>query len=104
MELRDVRRKVIHEFEDYRNEVIRHNNPVIVWDLCNRIAFYSCVVEYFEEYENIPAEFIETVGELVHPIYAMWTVYLKDENLQFAKFEDIEMILRQMAEKEQEEK
>ena len=100
MELRSIRRKVIHEFEDYRRDIIKQNDCELIWDLCNRIAFYNCVVEYFEETEEIPEEFMEVVAGMTYPIYIMWTVYLKDENLQFAKFEDIENILRKIARKE----
>ena len=98
--LEEAKRKILNEYEAYKKDVIRCNNPEIIWDLCIRIAFFSCVAEYFEFNEAIPEPFLQVVEKSVHPIYAMWTEYLKNEELQYARWEDIEMILKQMAEKE----
>ena len=96
----EVRKKVQDEFYAYKSDVLKCNNPEVVWDLCNRIAFFSCVAEYFECVEIIPEEYLEVLDKHIHPIYAMWTEYLKHEQLQYAKWEDIEDILHQMVNKE----
>ena len=100
--LDEARKKIATEFNEYKQDVLRCNRPEIVWDLCNRIAFFCCVSEYFETMETIPEEFLQVVENRVHPIYAMWSEYLKNESLQYARWEDIEEILRTMAEKETE--
>lgn len=99
-----IRKKVLDEFDAYKKDVLKCNNPEVVWDLCNRIAFFSCVAEYFEFMETIPEEYLEVLDKHIHPIYAMWTEYLKYEQLRYAKWEDIENILHQMAERESEER
>lgn len=98
---REVCKKVSDEFYAYKNEVLKCNAEV-VWNLSNRIAFFSCVAEYFEYSEDIPEEFLRVLNRYAHPIYTMWMEYLKNENLQYARWEDIEMILSQMAKKEEE--
>ena len=102
--LESAKRKIAEEYEAYKKEVLRCNNAEVIWDLCNRIAFFSCVAEYFEFSETIPEAFLSLVEKLVHPIYAMWMEYLKNESLEYARWEDIEMILSQMVEREQEMK
>ncbi len=94
-----IRKRVSDEFDAYKRDVLRCNNPEVVWDLCNRIAFFCCVAEYFECIENIPEEYLEVLEELIHPIYSMWTEYLKYEQLQYAKWEDVENILQVMVER-----
>ena len=99
----EIRKKVSEEFDAYKKDVLKCNSEV-VWDLCNRIAFFSCVAEYFECIERIPEEYLEVLDKHIHPIHAMWTEYLKYEQLRYAKWEDIEDILHQMAKRESEEK
>ena len=96
-----VKRKISEEYEAYKKEVLQCNDAEVIWDLCNRIAFFSCVAEYFEFSETIPEAFLSLVEKLVHPIYAMWMEYLKNESLEYARWEDIEMILNRMVEREQ---
>lgn len=96
-----IRKKVSDEFDAYKRDVLKCNNPEVVWDLCNRIAFFSCVSEYFECMETIPVKYLEVLDKHIHSIYAMWIEYLKYEQLRYAKWEDIEEILHQMAEREQ---
>lgn len=94
-----IRKRVSDEFEAYKKEVLRCNNPEVIWDLCGRIAFFNCVAEYFECVETIPEKYLQVLDKHVHPIYAMWTVYLKYEQLRYARWEDIENILQQMTER-----
>lgn len=103
MYLDKVKKKVLDEFEEYKKDVLKYSSPEMVWDLCNRISFFSCMAEYFEYMEVIPEEYLKVLEKHAHPIYAMWTEYLKYEQLRYAKWEDIEYILYQMSEKEQEE-
>ena len=99
--LERAKRKIAEEYAAYKKEVLRCNNVEVIWDLCNRIAFFSCVLEYFEFNETIPEPFLSLVEKLIHPIYAMWMEYLKNESYQYASWEDIELILSRMVEKEQ---
>ena len=99
-----VRKKVSEEFNTYKKDVLKSGNPEAIWDQCNRIAFFCCVAEYFEWVEVIPSEYLEILDKYSYPIYAMWTEYLKCEQLQYAKWEDIEGILHQMTKRESEEK
>ena len=48
-----AKRKIAEEYEAYKKEVLCCNDAEVVWDLCNRIAFFSCVLEYFEFSETI---------------------------------------------------
>ena len=72
--LESAKRKIAEEYEAYKKEVLRCNNAEVIWDLCNRIAFFSCVLEYFEFSETIPEAFLSLVEKLVHPIYMMWNL------------------------------
>ena len=94
-----IRKKVADEFEAYKKDVLKYNNPEVVWNLCNRIAFFSCVAEYFEYAESIPEPYLKALDRYAHPIYTMWTEYLKSEQLQYAKWEDVEEILQKLTEK-----
>lgn len=91
-----IKKRVTEEFETYKEDVLRYGAQAI-WDLSTRISFYCCVAEYFDNAENLPKEFLTVLEPIRHPIYLMWTEYLKDETLQYARFEDIENILKQMA-------
>ena len=99
-----VRKKVAAEFYDYKKDVLKCNDIEKVWHLCNKISFYSCVSEYFDYIEEIPVEYLEVLDKHIHPICAMWMEYLKYEQLRYAKWEDIEGILCQMAKRESEER
>lgn len=99
--LEEAKKKVLEEFYAYKKDVLKCDNCEVIWDLCNRIAFFSCVAEYFECIETVPEAFLGVLEKHVHPIYAMWTEYLKNESLQYARFEDIETILNEMAQKEE---
>ena len=101
--LKEAKKKVSEEFDAYKADVLKCNNAEVIWDLCNRIAFFSCVAEYFEYIEAVPEAFLRVLEKHIHPIYAMWMEYLKNESLQFARWEDIENILQQMADRESEE-
>lgn len=98
----EVCKKVSDEFYAYKADVLKCNNPETVWDLSNRISFYSCVAEYFDCMENIAEKILNVLDKFIHPIYAMWTEYLKSEQLQYTKFEDIEEILDVMVQNEEE--
>jgi len=97
-----VRKKVSEEFYAYKAEVLKCNDPELVWNLSNRISFYGCVAEYFEGMETIAEKILNVLDKFIHPIYAMWTEYLKYEQLKYAKWEDIEEILDLMVKKEEE--
>jgi len=90
-----LREMVAEECADYKKRLLQQ--PVdVLWDSCHEILFYTSVAEYFREKKDIRKHYVKRLLCERKPIYAMWKVYLKYEDLVFQTWEEIDVILERM--------
>lgn len=80
------------EFELFRYKTLSRSRKEI-FEACSRIAFYSCIYEYFLYAEEISEKHIRACLNCGEIIASLYQIYLKYEYLQYSRWEDIEEIL-----------
>ena len=87
-----LQRKIRNEHALFKYQML--SNPVrTVYDSCNKIRFYECMMEYFQYKENISREFINSSENSVYPLAELYEIYLKHEYLDVATWKGIEEVL-----------
>lgn len=71
-----------------------------IMDMCDKIYFYDCVAEYFQENEHIPQKIIVFLLSKKDIIHNLWLHYLKYEHLEFTTWKRIEELLELWASEE----
>lgn len=99
MKQRDkVVKKVVKEFNAYKKRLLFRNSKRNIFEKCNKIHFYCCVKEYFEENPNIPPLYIQVANNTDQFIEIAWRYYLKFEDLHYSTWWELERIFRRMVE------
>lgn len=65
-----------------------------IMDMCDKIYFYDCVVEYFQENEHIPLKIILFLLHKENIIHNLWLLYLKYDHLDFSTWTNLEGLLK----------
>lgn len=84
------------EFELFQYKTLSKSRKKI-FEACSRIAFYSCIYEYFLYAEEISEKHIRVCLNCGEIIASLYQIYLKYEYLQYSRWEDIEEILDVLA-------
>ena len=89
---KSLQRKIRNEHALFKYQML--SNPVrTVYDSCNKIRFYECMMEYFQYKEAINKEFINSSQNSVYPLAELYEIYLKYEYLHVDTWKGIEEIL-----------
>lgn len=86
-------RKVLKEFQHYKRKVMYRLSREEAWNSCGRIHFYNCIKEYFELNGQIPQAYLELVLMEPSPVRMLWEAYLKEEDLGYQTWDEINELL-----------
>ncbi len=87
-----LHRKIRNEHALFKYQML--SNPVrTVYDSCNKIRFYECMMEYFQYKESISRAFVNSSENSVYPLAELYEIYLKHEYLHVGTWKGIEEIL-----------
>lgn len=94
-----LHRKIRNEHALFKYQML--SNPArTVYDSCNKIRFYECMMEYFQYKEKVSREIVNASENSEYPLAEMYEIYLKYEYLDVGTWKGIEEILNVFVEEQ----
>jgi len=91
-DVKQLTEKVSDEYKIFYYSMMEKDKTEI-FESCDKIKFYICVSEYFEENEDISKEAVKKLEHIKHPLEELWMYYLGHEYIQALGWEDIDELL-----------
>ncbi len=96
---RSLRKKAEKERELFRYKMLA-SSPAEVYEACSKIRFYECFYEYFQYKEHLEKGLVEACLLESDLMEALWSLYLEREYLKCDTWEEMEEILRALADRD----
>ena len=95
-----VIKKIQKEFYGFKRRLIRKGSKTEIFDNCLKINFCCCLKEYFELNKEIPFVYLQTAYHINGFLELAWRYFLKYEELRYETWEEIDRLMKCMADHE----
>jgi hypothetical protein len=89
-----IARRAWREYMQFKRDMF-HRKKRELWENCQKIHFYCCVMEYFH-YRRESSHDWAALIYCKQPIKAMWDCYQQNEHLEYSTWKDVEEILYEL--------
>ncbi len=95
---RNLRKKSEKERELFRYKMLASSSAE-VYEACSKIRFYECFYEYFQYVEHMEKRLIDACLGESDLMEVLWGLYMEREYLKCDTWEEMEEILRVLADR-----